>query len=67
MSVKLKFMKNMELNSLKIELIKIEVNCLKLLSDKLSMNSYVKEIEDITNKSNILKKEIETMIKDQEN
>ncbi len=60
-------MKNMELNSLKIELIKIEVNCLKLLSDKLSMNSYVKEIEDITNKSNILKKEIETMIKDQEN
>ena len=67
MSVKLKFMKNMELNSLKIELIKIEVNCLKLLSDKLSMNSYIKEIEDITNKSNILKKEIETMIKDQEN
>ena len=60
-------MKNMELNSLKIELIKIEVNCLKLLSDKLSMNSYVKEIEDITNKSNILKKEIETMIRDQEN
>ncbi len=60
-------MKNMELNSLKIELIKIEVNCLKLLSDKLSMNSYIKEIEDITNKSNILKKEIETMIKDQEN
>jgi hypothetical protein len=60
-------MKNMELNSLKIELIKIEVNCLKLLSDKLSMNSYIKEIEDITNKSNILEKEIETMIKDQEN
>ena len=60
-------MKNMELNSLKIELIKIEVNCLKLLSDKLSMNSYIKEIEDITNKSNILKKEIETMIRDQEN
>lgn len=60
-------MKNMELNSLKIELIKIEVNCLKLLSDKLSMNSYIKEIEDIANKSNILKKEIETMIRDQEN
>ena len=61
------FMKNMELNSLKIELIKIEVNCLKLLSDKLSKNSYIKEIEDISNKSNILKKEIETMIRDQEN
>jgi phosphopantetheine adenylyltransferase len=58
-------MKNMELNSLKIELIKIEVNCLKLLSDKLSKNSYIKEIEDIKNRSSILKKEIETMIKDQ--
>ena len=34
-------MDNNQLNNLKIELLKIEINCLKLLSEKLSKSSYI--------------------------
>lgn len=59
-------MENNQLNNLKIELLKIEINCLKLLSEKLSKSSYISDIEDIANKSNALKKEIQIMIRIQE-
>lgn len=51
-----------ELNSLKFELLKIEVNCLKLLSKQLTERDYTKVIENIAVKSNVLKKEVELII-----
>ncbi|WP_395066571.1 hypothetical protein [Flavobacterium sp.] len=55
-------MDNNQLNNLKIELLKIEINCLKLLSEKLSKSSYMSDIENIANKSNTLKKEIDSLL-----
>jgi hypothetical protein len=55
-------MDNNELIDLKIELIKIEINCLKLLSDKLSYSSYIKDIENVASKSNVLKKELDRLL-----
>lgn len=55
-------MNNHELYNLKLELIKIEINCLKLLSEKLHMSSFTKEIENISQRASELKKEINDLL-----
>jgi hypothetical protein len=55
-------MNKKDLNSLKFELLKIEVNCLKLLSKQLTESDYTKVIENIAIRSNVLKKEVELII-----
>ncbi|MFI0425323.1 MAG: hypothetical protein ACH34V_00055 [Flavobacterium sp.] len=51
-----------EINNLKIELIKIEVNCLKLMSNKLSTSDYINDIETISRRANELKREINQLL-----
>lgn len=53
-----------ELNNLKLEVLKIEVNCLKLLSNKLSTSNYINDIETISRRANELKKEINQLLQD---
>lgn len=55
-------MSNYELYNLKLELIKIETNCLKILSEKLRMSSSNKEIENISQRASELKKEINDLL-----
>lgn len=51
-----------ELNNLKLEVLKIEVNCLKLLSNKLSTSDYINDIETISRRANELKREINQLL-----
>lgn len=52
-----------ELENLKLEVLKIEVNCLKILSEKLNKNDYNKDIETISRRANELKIEINELLK----
>ena len=51
-----------ELNNLKLEVLKIEVNCLKLLSNKLSTSDYINDIETISRRATELKREINQLL-----
>ena len=51
-----------EINNLNIELIKIQVNCLKIQSEKLNKNDYNKDIETISRRENELKREINQLL-----
>ena len=51
-----------EINNLNIELIKIQVNCLKIQSEKLNKNDYNKDIETISRRANELKREINQLL-----
>ena len=55
-------MNNHELYNLKLELIKIETNCLKLLSEKLHLSSFTKDIDNISQKASKLRKEINDLL-----
>lgn len=52
-----------ELENLKLEVLKIEVNCLKILSEKLNKNDYNKDIETISRRANELKIQINELLK----
>ncbi|WP_396143752.1 hypothetical protein [Flavobacterium sp.] len=52
-----------ELENTKLEVLKIEVNCLKILSEKLNKNDYNKDIETISRRANELKSEINELLK----
>jgi len=51
-----------ELKILNLELLKIEVNCLKLMSEKLSRNDYHSDIENISKRAIELKLVIDELI-----
>lgn len=51
-----------ELEDTKLEVLKIEVNCLKILSEKLNKNDYNKDIETISRRANELKREINQLL-----
>ena len=52
-----------QLENTKLEVLKIEVNCLKILSEKLNKNDYNKDIETISRRANELKSEINELLK----
>lgn len=52
-----------ELENTKLEVLKIEANCLKILSEKLNKNDYNKDIETISRRANELKSEINELLK----
>lgn len=58
----MKFETQQEINNLNIELIKIQVNCLKIQSEKLNKNDYNKDIETISLRANELKREINQLL-----
>lgn len=57
-------MSNYELNNLKRELIKIQINCLTVLSEKLNSNSSISHIDVIVNKADEIEKKINELIQD---
>ena len=52
-----------QLENTKLEVLKIEVNCLKILSEKLNKTDYNKDIETISRRANELKSEINELLK----
>lgn len=56
-------MNTKELENIKLEVLKIEVNCLKILSEKLNKSDYNKDIETISQRANELKSEINDLLK----
>jgi len=55
-------MSNYELNNLKRELIKIQINCLTVLSAKLNSNSSISHIDVIVNKADEIEKKINEFV-----
>ncbi|MDR6968190.1 hypothetical protein J2X31_002205 [Flavobacterium arsenatis] len=59
-------MNKKELDNLKLEILKIEVKSLKVLSEKLDRNDYHKDIESVLRRANELKIEINELIQNEE-